>query len=206
MTIASPVSSASFQGNGVTLSFPLPFRFVSTADVTVVLRDAGGGESLLTETTDYTLSGAGEASGGVCVLAGPPLTGQTLVCTRDPRIVQETDYQENDAFPAESHEAALDLLTMICQALDERLGRGALAARVLRPAPARAGRARGRAGPGLGPGRPGPGARALGRGDRHGPGLCPGGPERPKRGRGGPRRGPGRGRLHGHAPGLGGAL
>jgi|GEM_PF-900351 hypothetical protein len=126
MTIASPVSSASFQGNGVTLSFPLPFRFVSTADVTVVLRDAGGGESLLTETTDYTLSGAGEASGGVCVLAGPPLTGQTLVCTRDPRIVQETDYQENDAFPAESHEAALDLLTMICQALDERLGRAPL--------------------------------------------------------------------------------
>lgn len=126
MTIASPVSSASFAGNGVTLSFPLPFRFVSSADVAVVLRDAGGGETLLTETTDYTLSGAGEASGGACVLASPPLPGQTLVCTRAPRILQETDYQENDAFPAESHEAALDLLTMICQALDERLGRAAL--------------------------------------------------------------------------------
>ena len=126
MTIASPVSSASFAGNGVTLNFPLPFKFVATADVAVVLRRADGSETLLAETTDYTLSGAGEPSGGVCVLVSPPLPGQTLVCTRAPRILQETDYQENDAFPAESHEAALDLLTMICQALDERLGRAPL--------------------------------------------------------------------------------
>lgn len=126
MTIASPASSASFAGNGVTLSFPLPFRFVSNADVAVVLRHADGTETQLTETTDYTLSGAGEASGGACALASPPLPGQTLVFTRAPRILQETDYQENDAFPAESHEEALDLLTMICQALDERLGRAPL--------------------------------------------------------------------------------
>ncbi len=126
MTIASQISTASFAGNGVTVSFPLPFRFLAAADVAVVLRGADGTETLLGENTDYTLSGAGAASGGACLLASPPLAGQTLVLTRAPRIVQETDYQENDAFPAESHEAALDLLTMVCQALDERLGRAAL--------------------------------------------------------------------------------
>jgi hypothetical protein len=36
------------------------------------------------------------------------------------------DYVENAAFPAETHEAALDLLTMICQALDEKIGRAVL--------------------------------------------------------------------------------
>mgnify|MGYP001486567298 CR=1 FL=1 len=126
MTIASQTSTASFAGNGVTVSFPLPFRFVSNADLLVVLRAADGSETRLAENTDYELSGAGAASGGACLLRAAPLAGQTLVLARSPRIVQETDYQENDAFPAESHEAALDLLTMICQALDERLGRAAL--------------------------------------------------------------------------------
>lgn len=126
MTIASQISTAAFAGNGVSAEFPLPFRFMAAADVAVVLRSADGTETLLSEGTDYALSGAGAASGGTCVLGSPPLPGQTLVLTRAPRIVQETDYQENDAFPAESHEAALDLLTMICQALDERLGRAAL--------------------------------------------------------------------------------
>jgi len=126
MTIASQISTAAFAGNGVSAEFPLPFRFMAAADVAVVLRSADGTETLLSEGTDYALSGAGAASGGTCVLGSPPLPGQTLVLTRAPRIVQETDYQENDAFPAESHEAALDLLTMICQALDEKIARAPL--------------------------------------------------------------------------------
>jgi len=40
--------------------------------------------------------------------------------------VQEVDYVENSAFPAETHEAALDLLTMICQSLQEQIGRAVL--------------------------------------------------------------------------------
>lgn len=126
MTIASQISKAAFAGNGSSRDFPVPFRFIGNADVEVILRDAAGTETLLAETTHYALSGAGSAEGGDCRLLAAPGPGETLVLRRAPRIVQEVDYQENDAFPAESHEAALDLLTMICQALDERIGRAPL--------------------------------------------------------------------------------
>ncbi|WP_054650171.1 hypothetical protein [Salidesulfovibrio brasiliensis] len=53
----------------------------------------------------------------------PPAEGEALVIRRNPAIVQEVDYMENGPFPAETHERALDRLTMICQSLSERLDR-----------------------------------------------------------------------------------
>lgn len=146
MTIASTLSSARYAGNGETREFPLPFRFLASADVAVVLRAADGSERVQAEGTQYEITGAGLPQGGTCRLATPPAAGEVLSLTRAPRLVQETDYQENDAFPAETHEAALDQLTMICQALDEKIARAPLvkvsaAARGLSlgdPAPGRA--------------------------------------------------------------------
>ena len=146
MTIASTLSSARYAGNGETREFPLPFRFLASADVAVVLRAADGSERVLAEGAQYEITGAGLPQGGTCRLATPPAAGEVLSLTRAPRLVQETDYQENDAFPAETHEAALDQLTMICQALDEKIARAPLvkvsaAARGLSlgdPAPGRA--------------------------------------------------------------------
>ncbi|WP_051203104.1 hypothetical protein [Desulfovibrio aminophilus] len=146
MTIASTLSSARYAGNGETREFPLPFRFLVPADVAAVLRAADGSERVLAEGAQYEITGAGLPQGGTCRLNTPPAAGEVLSLTRAPRLVQETDYQENDAFPAETHEAALDQLTMICQALDEKIARAPLvkvsaAARGLSlgdPAPGRA--------------------------------------------------------------------
>ena len=44
-----------------------------------------------------------------------PASGTRLVIYRDTDIVQETDYISGDPFPAETHERALDRLTMIAQ-------------------------------------------------------------------------------------------
>jgi len=44
-----------------------------------------------------------------------PASGTRLIIYRDTEVVQETDYTSGDAFPAESHERALDRLTMILQ-------------------------------------------------------------------------------------------
>lgn len=126
MTIASTVSKVSYVGNGSTAAFAIPFYFVKNEDVGVVLRGTDGNESAQTLTTDYTLSGAGNPLGGICTMTRIPETGETLVIHRDPAMVQETDYQENDAFPAQTHEKALDLLTMICQALSEKLDRAVI--------------------------------------------------------------------------------
>ncbi len=126
MTIASTISKVSYVGNGSTAAFAIPFYFVKDEDIGVVLRGSDGTETAQTLTTDYTLSGAGNPLGGICTMTSTPESGETLVIHRDPAMVQETDYQENDAFPAQTHEKALDLLTMICQALSEKLDRAVI--------------------------------------------------------------------------------
>ncbi len=125
MTIATQTSKAAFSGNGVSAVFPLPFPFLRNADIKVLLLHDGY-ETPLEQGTHYALSGAGSAAGGSLTLQVPPATGQTLVAYRAPDIVQEVDYVENSAFPAETHEAALDLLTMICQSLQEQIDRAVL--------------------------------------------------------------------------------
>ena len=125
MTLSTQTSKTSYTGNGATTVFPVPFPFMREDDIKVLLRQDGA-ETPLLSGTHYGLSGAGSPAGGSLTLAEPPATGQTLVLYRDPAIVQEVDYVENAAFPAETHEAALDLLTMICQALDEKVGRAVL--------------------------------------------------------------------------------
>jgi hypothetical protein len=122
MTLSTQLSKISFAGNGVTSAFPLPFPFVHDADINALMV-SGGAETSLALGTHYTLSGAGASAGGQLTMLAPPATGQTLVIWRAPAIVQEVDYVENSAFPAETHEGALDLLTMICQSLQEQIDR-----------------------------------------------------------------------------------
>lgn len=125
MTIATRTSKAAFSGNGVTTAFPLPFPFRRDADIKALLRE-GGNETPLELGAHFALSGAGSAEGGRLTMAAAPVQGQTLVVWRAPDIVQEVDYVENAAFPAETHEGALDLLTMICQSLQEQVDRAVL--------------------------------------------------------------------------------
>lgn len=122
MTVSSIQSKTLYAGNGSTASFAIPFMFLRDEDIELVLSSAQG-ETPLNPGSDYSLSGAGSQSGGLCTMAVPPGQGEVLVIRRNPAMVQEVDYVENDAFPAATHEAALDKLTMICQALAERLDR-----------------------------------------------------------------------------------
>ena len=123
MTIASTTSKVSYNGSGSTGPFPITYKFTKNADITATKRASAGTETVLTLTTDYTLTGAGDASGGALTLTAALAVGESLVIARTPGIVQEVDYVENSAFPAETHEAALDLLTMICQSLQEQVDR-----------------------------------------------------------------------------------
>jgi len=109
-------------GNGSTTLFAVPFLFLENNDLEVVLSSPDT-ETVQTISTDYQLSGAGHHTGGICTMTSAPAKGEHLVIRRNPSIVQEVDYVENDAFPAATHEAALDKLTMICQTLSERLDR-----------------------------------------------------------------------------------
>lgn len=122
MTVSSSTAKVSYAGNGSTTVFAVTFRFLANSHVVATLRDANGAETTWVENTNYTLSGAGAASGTLTATVAPA-SGETLVITRDVPRTQETDYGENDSFPAETHEQALDKLTMLAQQVDETVAR-----------------------------------------------------------------------------------
>lgn len=119
MTVSSTENRESYNGNGVTVDFAFPYRFLTNADLKVYVDDV-----LMTLTTDYTVAGAGDDSGGtVTMLVAPPLGTGNIVIFRDPSPVQELDLVENDPLPAEEVEKALDLLTMLHQRQTDQIGR-----------------------------------------------------------------------------------
>jgi hypothetical protein len=123
MTVSSDLNRISYTGNGTTTVFPVNYYFLEDSHLQVVLITAAGVETIQTLTTNYTVTGAGnEAGGSVTMLVAPP-TGTTLVIQRDVPATQETDYLANDPFPAESHERALDKLTMLVQQNERELDR-----------------------------------------------------------------------------------
>jgi hypothetical protein len=114
MTVASEVSSVSHAGDGVTLAFAIPFRFLSSADISVIRRDADLSVSELT--TGFSITGAG-GSGGTCTFVVAPSADVDIIISRAPEILQPADYTSNDAFPAEATETALDRQAFISQYL-----------------------------------------------------------------------------------------
>jgi hypothetical protein len=129
MTVSSSTSRVQFNGNGSTTVFAYSFKIFDQDDLTVIVRSATGTETVKTITTHYTVSGVGNAGGGNVTMLTAPASGETLTILREQDLVQELDLVENDPFPAQSLEDALDKLTFIVQQHDEELGRSIKASR-----------------------------------------------------------------------------
>ena len=125
MTVSSTTVKNSYSGNGSTTQFAYGYKIFADSDLIVIIRSAAGTETVKTLTTHYTVSGAGDASGGnVTFTAGNiPASGDTVVIIREVPQTQAIDYIANDPFPAESHEEGLDRATMTTQQVQEELNR-----------------------------------------------------------------------------------
>ena len=126
MTISSTTTKNSYSGNGSTTAFAYGFYIPTSTDIQVIERSATGTETVKAEgtgSTNYGISGVGSASGGTVTMVTAPASGVTLVLRRSTAQTQGTDYVANDPFPAETHEAALDKLTIIGQDLQEQVDR-----------------------------------------------------------------------------------
>lgn len=123
MTISTQDSKVNYQGNGQTTVFQIPFPFLENEQIYVQKKDVEGNLINYTYATDYTVKGAGEENGGSVTLNVAPEQGSTISIYRDVPLTQEVDYRENEIFPAETHEAALDKLTMEVQQIQEQLDR-----------------------------------------------------------------------------------
>ena len=126
MTLTSTTDSTSITGDGSTTDIATGFAFKgtgATAELEVVSRViATGVETVQTYTTHYTVTG-GEGSTGTVIAVTAPASTVEWHIRRTTTQTQLTDYTTNDAFPADTHEAALDRVMMIANELQSILDR-----------------------------------------------------------------------------------
>lgn len=121
MTVSSQTNNETFNGNGVTVVWDLPFRFFDNSEIVVNLIDpALGTSTLLVLGTDYTLSGAGlpEQFGtapGKITTTVPVDNLKDLYVVRLLQAEQLTDIVNQGRFFPEVHEDVFDRLTMLIQ-------------------------------------------------------------------------------------------
>lgn len=123
MTIETTNARSSFSGDGSTTVFNYTGKFLSNADLVVIKKDSDGVETVQTIITHYTVSGAGEDSGGQVTFVTAPGATDTVIIYVDPALSQTTDLRENDKLPAEVVESTFDKLMLIAQRLSDRVDR-----------------------------------------------------------------------------------
>ncbi|MEQ9609854.1 MAG: hypothetical protein RLN99_19520, partial [Kiloniellaceae bacterium] len=128
MTISTITSKNRYVGDGATASFPTGFKFLDNDHVKVILRGMDGSETVWTEGTQYSLTGAGVPGGGtVMVSTSPtdftPAVGEILVVKLAVPARQETSLPLGGAFPSTAVEGMADLAALRDQAIQEALSR-----------------------------------------------------------------------------------
>lgn len=133
MTVASTTNRVSYVGNGNVDTYSYTFRIFAETDLLVTVKDTSDVETELDLTTDYTVTGVGDANGGSVALVnsgqawldagGDLLSNYELVIRRVRPLTQETDIRSQGSFYPEIHEDALDHLTMVAQQLQDEVDR-----------------------------------------------------------------------------------
>ncbi len=123
MTISTTIIKNSYSGNASQTVFPYTFKISVDADIQVILRSALGTETVKSISTDYTVSGAGDANGGNITMVVAPASGETLVIRRATIQTQTIDLVENDPFSAETVEGGFDKSVSLVQEIQEEADR-----------------------------------------------------------------------------------
>ncbi len=109
MTLLTTISEIEYAGGAGQDTFAYTFRVDKQTDMNVEIDGAPVAQG------DFTMTGLGSAVGGTVILNTPLPVPATVLLFRQVPETQEVDYQPFDAFPSETHEGALDKLTMLVQ-------------------------------------------------------------------------------------------
>lgn len=121
MTLSTTTCRASFNGTGTTGPFSFSFPFNDDSEIVAFTVKDNVITDLLS--SQFTLTGEGTATGGTLTTSSVVPSGTTLVIMRVLPLTQTTDLENNGAFFAETHEQAIDRLTMQIQQLQEQINR-----------------------------------------------------------------------------------
>lgn len=122
MTISTDLKRVQYNGNGVTTAFTFASRVLDASHVKCIVTNSLGVDTTLILNTDYTVAGVGGTSATINTTVAVA-SGSVLTISRNVPFTQTADYIPNSQFPAETHENALDKLTMIDQQQQDAVDR-----------------------------------------------------------------------------------
>jgi len=105
MTVSSQYTPSSSIGNGVIVVFNYAFLVSSPTDITVIV------DAIAADPSEYTVDDVAKT----VTFAIAPIDQSIVVIGRITPLTQAVDYIAGDNFPSETHEDALDKLTLIDQ-------------------------------------------------------------------------------------------
>lgn len=134
MSISSTTNRVTYTGNDAVDTYDYTFRIFTSADLLVTVKNTStSAETTLVLTTDYTVTGVTEASGGTVVLVnasqawldgdGDLSSDYTITIRRKVSLTQTTDIRNQGDFFPETHEDTFDYGRMIDQQQQDEIDR-----------------------------------------------------------------------------------
>jgi hypothetical protein len=121
MSVSNTTPVVSYEGNGVTTEWSVPFDFISTDDIQLFVTDPDGITTEITEDFDVDVANSLVEYPTVASSLDPLEADYELEIRRTQAITQELSLRTTGSFNPRTIERALDKLTMIDQELDLRL-------------------------------------------------------------------------------------
>jgi len=120
MTVnTTDITDGPYTGNGATTAFAYNFRIEADTQIEVFLTPVGGVATLQVLTTDYTVDGISNDSGGDVNFVTPPALNEIVFTRANYPETQLTNFSSQGAFLPEIHEAAFDQLTFLLQQVND---------------------------------------------------------------------------------------
>ena len=130
MTVESQVSKTQKMVMGATNTYDFFFHCLTKDPTEEAAKQAikvsisdGVNKTELTYGTDYTVKLNDDGTGGTVTVADKRTSAYSLIVYREYDYRQSSDYQNYNAFPADTLEHNLDKATMLCQQLQEQANR-----------------------------------------------------------------------------------
>ena len=124
-SLRSPVAGG-YACNGVTVNFAGTFRLLAATDVNVILADSDSNETVLTLTTEYTVSPTGgsyPADAFTVTTVATYDSEYTISLTRDMTLTQPTAYGNQGPYLPANHETSYDRNLLLLQQQQEVIDR-----------------------------------------------------------------------------------
>lgn len=118
MTVSSTATRWPYVGDNSTVNFAYNNKIFLSADLDVYLDGV-----LQTETTHYTVSGAGNEGGGTVTFVTPPPTASSVIIVRDMALTQETDIPNGGILLSNALENEFDRSRIADQQINEKAER-----------------------------------------------------------------------------------